>query len=382
MRKKTSKVREMVLESLNRGDFQVGDKLPPEAELIRSYGVSRTTIREGLASLVQEGILTRRQGSGTYVTGLSSASAQRTRLAVMVPCVNDYWKSRAEVIRAIEDESNANGYSLILCNHDGLPRKARDYTERLIRDGVAGVIYYPVFHGEALATNLEIVRRFEQAGIPMVLIGSSISAHTQSRYTFVGSNGFSATQQLTQHLIHLGHRHLAYIRGLPGVQSSDERFSGFLDAVAAAGLTVPADCIKQIKPTDVACQGTEEIRELLQASPVPTAVVCVHDLLARNVILELQRLGKRVPDDIAVVGFDDLPFAETFDPALTTVRPPMSKEGQYAVQVLRGKIEVPSREVEQIFLECELIVRESCGAPPGMRTRKRTMESMQLVTPN
>lgn len=376
---KPSQVRSFILEALDRGDFKVGDKLPTEVELIRQYGYSRTVIREGLSSLVEDGILTRRQGSGTFVTGVTPRKSRV--IAMMVHCVHDRWESMASIIRAIEDEANANGYSLILCNHDGLPEKAFHYVDRLLRDGVAGVVYWPVWHGDATAVNLEVANRLEQASVPFVLIGSPISLQTQSRYSFVGSNGYQASRRLTRHLIQLGHQRIAYIQGLPDVVTSEARFDGFRVAMAEENLTVPPEYVKQIKPVDVEQQGQGEIRELLSANPVPTAVLCVHDILAANVIQELQRLGRRVPDDMAVVGFDDQSFAKKLQPSLTTVRTPQREEGREMVRLLMSKLNGSSQEEKQIYLDCKLVIRESCGAPKELRSKEKnqaTISQMQV----
>lgn len=356
------------MSAIAAGRYQVGDKLPTDSELTEQFNFSRTSVREGLASLVQEGLIERRRGSGTYVVGMSPSTRSRKLLAVMVKCVYDQWGTMARIVRAIEDQADEDGYSLILCNHDGQPEKAFQYAERFTREGVAGVMFNPIITENFAEANLDVIRRLDHAGIPLVLIGSPISAQTQTRYSFVGSNGFTAMQQLTRHLIHLGHRRLAYLHTLPNILSVHERLNGFLEAANEAGIEVPPDYVRQVKSSDSELQGRQEIRELLALPKPPTAVVCVYDLLARNAILELQRLGRRVPEDMAVVGFDDLPFAKSFTPPLTTVRTPMGEEGRRCVQLLRKKVETRTNEVEQIYIDCELKIRQSCGAPKDMRT--------------
>lgn len=109
-------------------------------------------------------------------------------------------------------------------------------------------------------------------------------------------------------------------------------------------------------------QARREIREIISEMPRPTAVICSHDGLARNVIDEAKKLGLKVPEDLGVVGFDDVYYAKTLDPPLTTVRVPVAEEGKLAADMLFAKINGEMTGERQEFLPCKLIVRRSCGA--------------------
>jgi len=104
------------------------------------------------------------------------------------------------------------------------------------------------------------------------------------------------------------------------------------------------------------------VRELLASMPAPTAVICAHDLVAFNVMEEVGRRGLKVPDDLAVVGFDNVYYAATLDPPLTTVNTPLADEAAMVAQILFDKIDGNLTGERQEFLACELIVRKSCGA--------------------
>jgi DNA-binding LacI/PurR family transcriptional regulator len=105
--------------------------------------------------------------------------------------------------------------------------------------------------------------------------------------------------------------------------------------------------------------GIAELRELLQANPRPDAIVCTNDFVAKNCLQELRKQGLRVPQDIAVAGFDDLDFSQYLTPSLTTVRQPLNQIGQFATDLLISKINKSLDCEKQLFLDCELVIRES-----------------------
>ena len=359
---KRAQLRDILLAALARGDFKIGDQLPTEQELIQKYGVSRPIVRESLASLVADGMLERRRGAGTFVVNLKKTAPKSTTVAVMVPCASQVEDVFHLLVRGIEDELHEQGYSMILCNHDHSPEKVRRYLPRLMQDQVAGVIFTPIELPKSQDDNLAILREFEDMGLPFVLIDSPVSADTMTRFSVVGTNGYAATREIVRHLTGLGHRRIAYIRGLPDVFSSDQRFAGFKEEMLKQGLDMSEAYCPRIQLGPVMLQGQGEIRALLALDPPPTAVVCVHDCIAHNVIEELHRLNVPVPQQMAVVGFDDLSLAAHLDPPLTTVHQPANEAGRLTARVLLEKITGTLTGERQEFLPCQLVVRGSCGA--------------------
>jgi DNA-binding LacI/PurR family transcriptional regulator len=370
---KRLQLRSFILSDLEKGKIRVGDQLPTEIEMVQKYSMSRATVREGIALLVQEGILSRKRGSGTFIRSLKARTSNKL-LAALVSCQSGRWDNFGLIIQEIEQKVHDQGNSLIVCNHDSKKEKVERYLDRLVHDGVAGVIFSPIQLPGYKDVNLEIVRKLEDKGIPFVLIATPISADTLCRFSFVSSNGFAATREIVQHLVRLGHRRIAYIRGFSEVFSAEERFSGYMEEMRRQGLQVPEGYIKQIKVGDINLQGRQEVRELLSNQSAPTAVICIHDVVARNVIEETQKMGRKVPDDLAVVGFDDAYFASTLNPPLTTVRTPLAAEAALDAEILFEKINGTLTNERQEFLPCRLIIRESCGASPNLRTDPASIE--------
>jgi len=218
-----------------------------------------------------------------------------------------------------------------------------------------------MIHPKCRADNLAALREFEKVRIPFVLIDTAVSAETLPQFSLVGSNGYQATREIVRHLAELGHERIAYIRSLPEVFSADQRYFGFMDEMRALGLKVPKGYVKQLRVEPMDVQGRSELRELTAKSPVPTAVVCCHDMVAINVLEEAAKMGLRVPRDLSVAGFDDIPLAGRSDPPLTTVAQPAKEEGRLAVKVLFDKINRIQTGERQEFLACRLVVRGSTG---------------------
>jgi len=366
---KRCRLRSLILEQIERGDIGVGDQLPTESQMVRQYGMSRATVREGIALLVQEGILARRRGAGTFVRSRKPHNGNKL-LAAIVASQPGGWDNFGQVVHEIEARVHEQGYSLIVCNHESSREKTQAHLQRIIEQRVGGVIFSPIQLPGFTDFNLQVVQTLEDKGIPFVLIASPISGESLCRYSFVSSNGFAATREIVRHLAGLGHRRIAYIRGLPEVFSADQRFSGFCEEMKRQNLDMPDGYIRQIEVGPVEDQGRREVRELLAQSPSPSAVVCIHDSVARNVIEEVQSMGLSVPADLAVVGFDDLYFAAELNPPLTTVRTPLPDEAAMDVAILFKKINGTLTGERQEFLPCELVIRESCGAPPKLRASK------------
>ena len=359
---RVSQLKSLVMSAVARGDLKVGDKLPSEREMIRQFGVSRAAIREGLSPLVDEGILERRRGAGTFIARLEPEPQTRI-FAVMVPCANSVQENvYHQLLRPIEDALHERSSSLVLCNHDNDLEKIRRYVLRLCQDRVSGVIFAPMIISGCAEANLAALREFERAGIPFVLIDCAVSDETLPRFTLVAANDFAAAREIVRHLVALGHRRIAFIRGLAGVFSTDQRYLGFLEEMQIQDLAVPPEYAKQTAEEPLSEQGRRELRELLAAEAPPTAVICPHDVVAKNVIEEAHSAGLRVGADLGVVGFDDVPFAAHLDPPLTTVRQPTDEEGRLAVELLFDKLDGTMEGERQEFLACELIVRNSCGA--------------------
>jgi len=192
---------------------------------------------------------------------------------------------------------------------------------------------------------------------PVVLLGQLPNSHQP----FVDVDNQGGAALATQHLLGLGHRRIGLItNALPVYTASIDRLAGYRQALEAAGLRYEPELVQYGNFTPQS--GTLAMAELLALKPAPTAVFVASDTVALGALQCLRRLQIRVPTDIALVGFDDIPLVEFIDPPLTTVRLPAFGLGWGAGELLSRLIAGDHIENPRIFLETELVVRESCGA--------------------
>jgi LacI family transcriptional regulator len=191
----------------------------------------------------------------------------------------------------------------------------------------------------------------------IVLMGQLPASHLP----FVDVNNVSGAKRATQHLIEHGHRHIALITNAPpAYTASADRLTGYRQALEAAGLPFSDD---RVRYGDFTWRGGEAaMSELLAVTPALTAVFVASDTVALGAIQVIRRSGRRIPDDIAMVGFDDVPMAQFVDPPLTTIRLPAFGLGWGAAEMLiRLVLGGEAVRNPQVLLETELIVRASCG---------------------
>jgi DNA-binding LacI/PurR family transcriptional regulator len=169
--------------------------------------------------------------------------------------------------------------------------------------------------------------------------------------------------QATQYLVKLGHTTIATILGPENEECTPDRFDGYHQALVQAGLTPDGQLI--VRGDWSATSGYQAMQRLLAADRPFTALFAQNDQMAVGAIRALREAGRRVPDAVSVIGFDDIPLASYFDPPLTTLRQPMHESGQQATRLLVEAIQDPDRPPEQVLIHARLVERTSCMPPPG-----------------
>jgi len=193
--------------------------------------------------------------------------------------------------------------------------------------------------------------------IPIVLINNQ---HPGEFVHSVMIANLEASRDATRHLIALGHKRIAYLGDQHGYQSDTERFAGYREALAEAGLPFQPELV--VHGDGKAEGGMRAVEKLLALPQLPTAMFCYNDMSALGVLRRLQLAGLEVPRDVSVVGFDDLFLAQFCHPPLTTVRQPKRRMGQLAMETLLRLLAGAESE-ENITVPGELIVRESTAPP-------------------
>jgi DNA-binding LacI/PurR family transcriptional regulator len=271
---------------------------------------------------------------------------RRTRtIGLVVTTVSDHFTS--EVFSGIEREAHDRGYCVFLAESSADPQREKDVVRTFAERRVDGII---VTSSRVCALYLPLL---SEMMVPIVLLNNH---HPGAFVHSVMIRNQEGGRAAASHLIELGHRRIAYLGDQFGHQSDAERCAGYRKALHAAGIQFIPELVVQGdgKPEG----GLRAMDRLLALADPPTAVCCYNDMTALGAMRSIRLHGLRVPEDISVAGFDDLFFASYTQPPLTTVRQPMRRMGQLAMESL---FKLMSGDASQfrIKVEAELIVRES-----------------------
>jgi len=254
------------------------------------------------------------------------------------------------VVRGIEDVAYANGYSLFLCNSDEDPAKEELYIQVLLAEKVAGVIISPTDEDGITCKTLV------ESGVPLVAMDRRLRRLEVD--TVVVDNVLGAYEAVS-HLIQLGHRRIGLIGGPVHITTGRERQEGYKKALTEHGIGLDEGLIKigdfkQGSGYQMAC-------ELLETDDPPTAIFTANNLMTLGALNAIHEKGLNIPRDVAIVGFDDMPWAPSLDPPLTAVAQPTYELGCTAANLLLQRIADKDREIVEMKLEPTLIIRASCG---------------------
>lgn len=267
-------------------------------------------------------------------------------VALVVPHVSSPFY--CEVLAGVEKEAFQKRFDLVFYTTEG--RSHQNVIDRVLQaPRVAGLVVITPRHGEEQALSTQI------DAPPVVVVDHRNSG---SPYPHVMVDNLRGAHQAVQYLLSKGYDDIAMIRGPETIQSSVDRIRGFMLALQERGLSADPDRIwpgtfEQLSGYDAVAQ------RLARGETMPRALFCANDLMAVGAIAALRDAGRRVPEDVAVMGFDDLPAAATAVPPLTTMRQPAATMGAIAFRMVTRLAEGETLETERVVLETELVVRGS-----------------------
>lgn len=259
-----------------------------------------------------------------------------------------------QALNHIEPIARGAGYNFLLCNARD-QEDERQAIDLLLEQQVAGIVFLSTSQRRGDDRLLELKR----LGLPVVLVNR---ATLHKEFDQINWDNVTGVATIVEHLARLGHRRIAHLRGPVERRSSDERLLGYRQALEKCGLPYRPEYVRSgdfTAPPDTWRQST---LDLLAISPRLTAIIGADDIVAAVAMRTVKHAGLRVPQDMAVVGIDDQPFAMYLDPALTTLQLPVIEAGKLAIQLLLGRIDGRRIRPKHIMLPCPLVVRESCGA--------------------
>lgn len=340
---------------------------PSLSDVARQAGVSPATVSRVLnqtapvSQAVRDRVLATIQALGYQaLRSTTPASARRETIALLMPDIlNPYF---TEIARGVQEEATADHLLPLLLDTSEDPQREMEMLHMLVGQSVCGII---VLGTRVSAQDLFCLRN--QSGIPMVVLNRCM---TLPNVACIVVDLETGTYRATRHLLDIHHTRIAFLPGPVASETSQARRRGIAKALAEAGLPFHEEWSLASYP-DVN-GGFQAMSALLTlpAGQRPTAVITHNDLMALGALHAIRSQHLRVPEDISVIGIDNIHMAAHANPPLTTLAPPKHRMGRMAMQLLRSMMAgKPPPEPGYTLVECPLIVRESTGPAPGSNGR-------------
>lgn len=346
--------------------YQPGQTIQTETELIERFGVSRNTVRKTLGELQNDGVIYKKQGSGSFFSGQSLPYPQQQSflIGVIVPRISSY--IYPQIIRGIDHIAHEHGYNIVLGSSDIDPEKELVCVDQILAKNIDGLLIEPT-GGNTHFENSRLMYKIKELNIPTVIMDWIVDDMSMS---YVSPNDWEGGFRATQYLIDAGHRRIAAVLP-PDTVPGAKRFQGFKKALSSNGITNDPELNKLIpistwseerKPTSLEDKSVAEaVQELIDLGESrPTAIVFYNDEGAYWGYNTIRQAGLKVPDDISIIGFDDSEISRLLEVKFTTVIHPQYQLGKWATDILLNKIENPRQEGEtQMVLSPSIAERES-----------------------
>jgi LacI family transcriptional regulator len=329
-------------------------------DVARRAGVSIATVshvlnetrfvREETRARVLDAIEQTGYTHNTIARSLATSSTRTLGLAISA-ISNPYF---IDLVHSIEEGARRAGYTLLLAGTRDDPDEELRIVQALHQRRVDGFLLAPTADPDRRA-----LRYLADRNLPTVLVDRL----AWDRFDQIGSENREATSQLVEHLASLGHRRIAFVRGLEGLTTTAERVDGYRLGLDRSGLRYDPGLVASGASDSDAAQVA--VRDLMAREEPPTAIVAANNRMTIGVMTALRELGMSVPRDVALVSFDDFEWADVFHPRLTVIAQPIDEMGTQAVRMLMERLADPELPPRTVQLTPTFVHRESCGCPPA-----------------
>ena len=336
------------------GKYRSNFPFPSVRALISRFKLSDRTVRHALDELYAQGLISRKQGRGTFITGRSVSR----KIGLIVPGIADS-EFFQTIVPGLLRSCQAVGYQPVFCEiTETAPRErmrqALGFARALVADRVAGVIFQPMVTLARVDANAAVAQCLSNGRIPFVLLNTDIVVSPErSAYDVVGIDNVEAGCMVGAHLMSCGARRIAFLMW-PDVASVRSRFRGL--RLSVLDENVKTRLVEANPSNNAAIACTLRLFK-------PDAFVCGNDTAAAVLTQTLARLGRRVPDDVLLAGFDDIRHSTIMTPQLTSVRQPCEDIADVAVGLLLKRISNPAEVPKVVHLPSPLMVRASTTRP-------------------
>ena len=310
---------------------------------------------DGVAEPTRRRVTKAMQALG-YVANLSARRlATGSTFTLGLVFHNASWHYILDVQRAILETARPSGYNMVLqpcdaTNTDDVQAVLRLYSQHL----VDGYIFTPPADNSSVLLN-----ELCQLNVPFVRL---TPFDREQAWPYVAATDRQGAHEMTQYLLNLGHRRIGYVMGPIEQKAAHDRLAGYQTALADAHIELDPELVKQGR--DLFESGAQTGHALLALTPCPSAIFCNNDEMAAGVMAAVFERGLRVPEDVSVAGFDDIPLSHQIWPSLTTVRQPIYRIAQTATEILLGLLKHEPPAVLQVEFPTELVIRKSTQQYP------------------
>ena len=344
--------------SIQSGALKAGDRLPSEAELGEMFGASRITVAKAVLELQRMGLVTRRPGAGTHVLAQRQTSGYTFGLLIPELGLTEIFEP---ICHGMMRTPFARPDALLWGNASGSVRESAKEAEQMaqsyISQNVSGVFFAPMeLTSEKDTANQRITKMLERAKIPIVLLDRGYLPYPErSHYDLVGIDNRRAGYMATRHLLKLGAKRLVFLGEAGAAPTVDARITGFYEALRVDGIYPDHDLAWRGSPVD------EAFVKRLMSEEKPEGIVCANDLTAARLMQTLQGQGVAIPEDVRIVGMDDVKYANLLSVPLTTVHQDCAGIGALAMATMLERIEHPELPIRDVIAPIWLVERRSCG---------------------
>ena len=338
--------------------FSRGPGVPTIRQVAALAGVSTATVSRVLArsGRVSPDLDARVRQAAQRLNYQPNRAARNLRarhgstVGVLIPDIQNLFYT--SIVRAIDDEVQQHGYTVLLGNSGGLSDREQIYLDTFRAEGAVGVLLVPNQQDPGL------YREFLRSALPTVILDRYLDL---AGVDSVSVDNAAGSAEAVKHLAGLGHRRIAMMTGLEYYSVGAERRRGYVEGLASSGLPVDKALVRDGEfEREAARLATHR---LLSLPDPPTAIFSANNTMSLGVLQAIHERGLRVPDDISLVGFDDMPWQVATQPPLTCVSQPTYEIGAAAARLLMQRIETPDRPAQRVVLGTTLIVRASSARP-------------------
>jgi GntR family transcriptional regulator of arabinose operon len=344
-------IKEEILKDIREKGIKPGEKILSEETLAEKFGVSRMTVREAIIELINENLLFRVSGKGTFLSeNLDKGNGHTKTIIIEVPNLRNFFYY--QIISGAEKVFSQNNYNFTIFSERDNSIDEKRYFEKILKEKFSGLFLISAHYTH---TNLSILKKIQKE-VPIVLIDVKIPGFKTDT---VVSDDFKGGFMITEHLIELGHKKILHLAGPVDDSSANERKNGYIEALKKYGITRPI-----IRTTGWDLEnGYYEVKKFFLNNKETKAIFACSDEVAIGAYRALKELRLKVPDEIALTGYANLDINRALEISFTTVDQAPEKMGEIAAKLLIDKIE-GKRELEkteEIKVNTKLIIRNSCG---------------------